>query len=38
MLSPTGNPTARNLFAIVHALQNAEGWHLKVRLYGHLAF
>ncbi len=30
MLGPSGNPTAKNLFAIIHALQNAEGVHLRV--------
>ncbi len=32
MLGPSGNPTARNLFAIIYTLQNIEGVHLKVRL------
>ena len=32
MLSPTGNPTANALFCILHALQEAEGIQLKVRV------
>ena len=31
MLSPTGNPTAENLTALMAALQKHEGIHLKVR-------
>ncbi|MGH7771336.1 MAG: DNA-binding protein [Candidatus Binatia bacterium] len=31
MLGPTGNPQARNIFAIVAYLQKKEGIHLKVR-------
>ncbi|MCE2475175.1 MAG: transcriptional regulator [Alphaproteobacteria bacterium] len=30
MLSPNGNPQARNLFAIISCLQEHEGLHLKV--------
>ncbi len=32
MLGPQGNPTAANLFAIIKALQDAEGITLAVRL------
>ncbi len=32
MLGPSGNPTARNLFAIIHALQEAEGVRLRVSI------
>ena len=31
MLSPTGNPHARNLFEIIGCLQEREGLHLEVR-------
>ena len=31
MLSPNGNPQARNLFQIIRCLQEREGLHLKVR-------
>ena len=31
MLSPNGNPHARNLFEIVGRLQEREGLHLEVR-------
>ena len=31
MLSPTGNPHARNLFEIIGCLQEREGVHLEVR-------
>ncbi len=31
MLSPNGNPQARNLFEIIHCLQEREGLHLKVQ-------
>ena len=30
MLSPSGNPQARNLFEIINCLQEREGPHLKV--------
>lgn len=32
MLGPRGNPTAKNLFAIIRVLQKAEGVQLKVTL------
>lgn len=32
MFGASGNPTARNLFAVIHALQDAEGVRLKVCL------
>ena len=31
MLSPTGNPQARNLFEVISCLQEQEGLQLKVR-------
>ena len=31
MLSPNGNPQARNLFEIICCLQESEGLHLKVQ-------
>ena len=31
MLSPNGNPHARNLFEIIGCLQEREGVHLEVR-------
>ena len=31
MLSPSGNPQARNLFEIINCLQEREGLHLKVQ-------
>ncbi len=31
MLSPNGNPQARNLFEIIRCLQEREGLHVKVR-------
>ena len=31
MFSPRGNPTANNLFGIIHTLQKKEGVHLKVQ-------
>ena len=31
MLSPNGNPQARNLFEIIGCLQQCEGLHLKVQ-------
>ena len=31
MLSPNGNPQARNLFEIIRCLQEREGLHLKVQ-------
>ena len=31
MLSPNGNPQARNLFEIISCLQEREGLHLKVQ-------
>ena len=31
MLSPNGNPKARNLFEIISCLQEREGLHLKVQ-------
>ena len=31
MLSPNGNPQARNLFEIISRLQECEGLHLKVQ-------
>jgi len=31
MLGPRGNPHARNLFAVIHRLQNALGVSLRVR-------
>ena len=30
MLSPSGNPTASNLFAVLHRIQRATGVHLAV--------
>lgn len=33
MCSPEGNPTANNLFGILHTLQKQEGMHLEVRNY-----
>ena len=30
MLSPTGNPTASNLFSVLHTVQKASGVHLAV--------
>ncbi len=30
MLSPSGNPTASNLFAVLHTVQKAAGVHLAV--------
>lgn len=30
MFSPNGNPTANNLFGIIHTLQQKEGVHLQV--------
>ena len=32
MLSPNGNPQARNLFEIISFLQEREGLHLKVQV------
>jgi DNA-binding phage protein len=32
MLSPSGNPQARNLFQLIHHLQKAEGLHFAVSL------
>jgi hypothetical protein len=32
MFGASGNPTARNLFAVIHALQDAEGVRLKVSI------
>jgi len=32
MLSPSGNPQARNLFEVIHHLQKAEGLHFKLSL------
>jgi len=31
MFSPTGNPTANNLFGIIHVLQQKEGLHFEVK-------
>jgi DNA-binding phage protein len=31
MFGPTGNPSARNLFSVIHALQKASGASLTVR-------
>ena len=31
MFSPSGNPTANNLFGIIHTLQKNEGVHFKVK-------
>src|SRR4051812_38097294 len=31
MCSVSGNPTANNLFDIIHALQQKEGFHLQVQ-------
>ena len=31
MFSPGGNPTANNLFGIIHTLQEKEGVHFKVK-------
>ena len=31
MFSPSGNPTANNLFGIIHTLQEKEGVHFKVK-------
>ncbi len=31
MFGPNGNPTARNLFSVIHHLQNATGVNLSVR-------
>ena len=33
MLSPNGNPQARNLFDIISCLQQREGLHLKVQAF-----
>jgi hypothetical protein len=32
MLSPSGNPQARNLFDVIHHLQKAEGLHFESSL------
>jgi DNA-binding phage protein len=32
MLSPSGNPHARNLFEVIHHLQKAEGVHFELSL------
>lgn len=32
MFSPSGNPTARSLFSVIHALQKAEGIKLTVNV------
>jgi DNA-binding phage protein len=32
MLGPTGNPQARNLFDVIHHLQQAEGLHFELSL------
>ena len=32
MLSPSGNPQARNLFEVIHHLQKAEGIHFALSL------
>src|SRR5229473_297288 len=32
MLSPSGNPQARNLFEVIHHLQRAEGLHFELSL------
>lgn len=32
MLSPSGNPQARNLFEVIHHLQKAEGLHFALSL------
>ena len=32
MLGPNGNPSTKNLFAVIHALQDSEGVRLKVHL------
>lgn len=37
MFGPKGNPTAANLFAVIHALQARTGVHLKVRAVGETA-
>lgn len=35
MLSPSGNPQARNLFEVIHHLQKAEGLHFELSItYG----
>ena len=31
MMSPSGNPTAKNLFGIIHTLQQQEGVKLEIR-------
>ena len=31
MFSPSGNPTANNLFGIIHTLQEKEGVHFEVK-------
>lgn len=31
MFSPSGNPTANNLFGIIHTLQKKEGVHFEVK-------
>lgn len=31
MVSPSGNPTANNLFRIIHTIQEREGLHLQVQ-------
>jgi len=31
MLSPSGNPTANNLFSIIHTPQKNEGVHFEVK-------
>ena len=37
MCSPDGNPTADDLFAIIHALQQKEGLHFQVQAVRHSA-
>ena len=34
MHSPSGNPTANNLFSIIHTLQKNEGVHFEVKTSG----
>ena len=33
MLSPNGNPHARNLFEIIGCLREREGVHLKIQMF-----
>jgi len=35
MLSPTGNPTSKSLFAMLQAIQKIEGIHLQITIKNH---